>query len=258
MDINLAKQINLRKKIVFDLKKKIGLENQKAQVVLCLDNSGSMDHLFRNGKVQTLIERLIPLGLTFDDNGEVDFYLFSTNYNKIGETLTTSNLQGYINNKIYGKYNMGGTNYAPVIKAITEEMCAHNHSIVENVLEKAIGFMSGLFGKKKTEVSVKTNNPQEPIYVIFVTDGDNSDHEETKKEVIKASHYGIFFQFVGIGSSSFNFLNELDTMEGRFIDNANFFSCNNIESETDDSLYAKLLGEFPSWITLARNKGLIK
>lgn len=37
-------------------------------------------------------------------------------------------------------------------------------------------------------------------------------------------------------------------MEGRYIDNANFFSINDINTMSDDEIYAKLLEEFPTWL----------
>lgn len=67
--------LNLRKQIVLDLKKERGLENQKASVVFVLDKSGSMDWLYKNGFVQRLTERILPVGLGFDDDGEVELYV---------------------------------------------------------------------------------------------------------------------------------------------------------------------------------------
>ncbi len=43
-------------------------------------------------------------------------------------------------------------------------------------------------------------------------------------------------------------------MEGRYVDNANFFHTENIDKISDDQLYDKLLNEFPEWIKEAREK----
>lgn len=46
-------------------------------------------------------------------------------------------------------------------------------------------------------------------------------------------------------------------MEGRFVDNANFFHIKEIEKTTDEELYNQLLNEFPGWITEAKTKGIL-
>ena len=74
--------------------------------------------------------------------------------------------------------------------------------------------------------------------------------------MIEASRYPIFWQFVGIGNSRFSYLEELDEMQGRFIDNANFFSVNDLDIISDDELYKRLLSEYPDWITKAKQVGL--
>lgn len=76
--INLSKEesikkISLRKDKVISLAKERDLSGVKSRVALALDFSGSMSSLFEDGTVQSIIERLIPLALNFDDNGELDF-----------------------------------------------------------------------------------------------------------------------------------------------------------------------------------------
>lgn len=77
---NLEKHVVSLSKTVVNLSKKSGvdLESTSAKVVVVLDYSGSMNGLYKNGTVQRTINRLVPLGLTFDDNGTIDVYLFST------------------------------------------------------------------------------------------------------------------------------------------------------------------------------------
>lgn len=225
------------------------MEGQLAKVVLCLDFSGSMGHLYSNGQVQELVERILPLGLAFDDNGKVDFYLFSDGVKKVPQNITLSNVAGYINAKILGKYQMGGTNYAPAIKRVVEDS-------VPTKTEGG-GFMGKLFGGSGKKVP--TGEKQDyPTYVIFITDGDSFDHKESEEAIKLASKGPVFFQFIGIGREKFPFLSKLDTMSGRFIDNANFFSISDLSAKSDDDLYKLLLTEFPSYVKEARTKGLIK
>ncbi len=77
--------IDLRKHIV-DLSKKAafaankhGIEGQRAQVVLVLDISASMNVLYQSGVIQRAIERILGLAVAFDDDGQIDLLLFGTN-----------------------------------------------------------------------------------------------------------------------------------------------------------------------------------
>ena len=235
----IQSKIDLRKKIVTDIAIKKNISNLKAQVVLVLDYSGSMDLLYKNGFVQRLIERLVPLAMQFDDNGEMELYMFENDIQKHKNNVTVKNVDNIIKREITGNYKFGGTEYAPAINKMVEDYCT--------VKETKRSFFS--FGKKETPVLSK-----DPVYVIFITDGDNSDHKASEDAIKKASKNSIFFQFVGIGNASFKFLKSLDEMSDRYIDNANFFQANDLEKMTDDELYNAMLNEFPSWIELAKQK----
>lgn len=236
----MDKQIlDLRKQIVLNLSKSLGLENQKAQVILCMDRSGSMDDMYRDGTVQSVLERIVPVAMQFDDDQSFELLLFDNHCRSHGTNVTVANCADFVKREL-GNYDFGGTEYAPPIKAIVEKYCT----------KKSGGFLG--FGSKQEAVKLSV-----PVYVIFITDGDNSDKDAARAAIKMAASHGIFFQFVGIGRTNFKFLEELDTMPGRFIDNANFFKLNNVNKTSDDELYKLLLAEFPSWITLAKQKGAL-
>jgi len=252
--------LDLRKEIVLNLKKNAGIEHQKAQVVLALDFSGSMDSLYKNGAVQQLLERILPLGLAFDDNNEIDLYLFHDGVIKMPKTVTRHNLQGFVKDTILGKYAMGGTRFAPVLSKIVRDFGGNPDNIGPSKTVKKESIFSSLFGKKKEEViteSVVAKKFDLPVYVIFITDGENGDHMESELVIKAASKYGIFFQFIGIGTQTFTFLRHLDTMTGRLVDNANFFTVKDLSSKTDQELYDLLLKEFPHWTGEVKALGLI-
>lgn len=237
MSIDLQK-IELRKNSVIDLKKNSGLgADSKAQVYLALDYSGSMSELYRNGTVQDVVERVLPFGLAFDDNGEVDFHLFENGQRKLPENITLQNVDNYIPNKVLGKYPMGGTNYAPVLEAIYNE--------VANVSK------GGFFSKTSVQ------KMKQPVYIIFITDGNNFDKFQTEAIIRKMSETGIFVQFIGIGRERFEFLDKLDDLSGRKIDNVNFFKVDNIRTISDQDLYNGLMAEYPGWVKLAKEHQLI-
>jgi hypothetical protein len=214
--------VQLKRKVTLAVKR-VGLEGQQARVALALDISVSMRRMFEAGTVQRVCERLLALGVKFDDNGAVDIFLFGNKDYDVGE-LSEENFYGFVEQEITSQYRLEGkTNYAGVINRIVEKY---------------------------------TTEPGDPAYVLFITDGDNHDKAEAEEAIVKASKFPIFWQFVGIGGSTFEFLDKLDTMSGRFIDNANFFALNDINRVSDEDLYQRMLVEFPSWLKEAKQKGI--
>lgn len=253
-------QIDLRKTMVINLTKELGIGDQRANVMLALDISGSQEDRLKSGLIQTTLERLIPIALKFDDNNAIDVFPFHTEGFQHDVALTMDTLSGYVKKEILRKYTFGGTSYQPVISKIRRAV--KNGGFADAQPKSSGGFFSKLFGgggKQQTETPVASGiNIRLPTYVIFLTDGDSFDHPQTKAEIIAASKEPIFWQFVGINDGQqFTFLETLDTMPGRFIDNANFFQINDLNQISDEQLYRNLLGEFPQWLKEARAKNLI-
>ncbi|MCC5625336.1 VWA domain-containing protein [Nostoc sp. CHAB 5715] len=96
-----------------------------------------------------------------------------------------------------------------------------------------------------------------PTLIVFLSDGGVTDEQEIKKSVIDAAKYPIFWQFVGLAGSNYGILEKLDIMDGRIIDNADFFHVDDLRKITDEQLYERLLNEFPSWMKQARSKGIL-
>ncbi|MDO3408516.1 VWA domain-containing protein [Saccharibacillus sp. CPCC 101409] len=251
MSIDLRKKaeenlISLSKTATISLSKK-GLGNQKARVALALDISGSMTGLFSNGIVQAVCERTLGLGMNFDDNGAADVFLFGMQDYSVGE-IQKENFYEFVSREIRSKYRLeNGTHYAGVMRRIAEHYYPGSLSVKK-----------GLFGLGRDKVSVSAAEPDEPVYVIFVTDGNCFDGDKTAELVRQTSKLGIFWQFVGVGRETFQFLKQLDDLDGRLIDNANFFQVNDLKKISDEELYDRLLGEFPDWLKLAKEHSLIK
>lgn len=226
-EISLKKKtLNLRKEKFEVCLSKKNFENIVAKVAIVLDKSGSMSWLYNNGTVQEVVERVLPIGIKFDDNATLDVWTFNEYAERMDE-VTENDFYNYVNKKILTKTDIrGGTCYAPVIKDIVEKYTKEEPSKI-------------------------------PAYIIFITDGDNFDNDSTTRAIVEASKCNIFFQFIGIGEEDFKYLKKLDEMEGRFLDNANFFEANNISRFKDEELYDKLMSEFPSWYHLAKEKGLV-
>jgi hypothetical protein len=254
--------INLVKKAGVSWEKK-GLSEHRARVALCLDISGSMYRLYQEGKVQALCERVLGMAVQFDDDGACDVFTFGTGSYDEGP-LDLNNYQGWIQDLLGRRKLEGGTNYNLAMQAVRRH------------------YFPDVAGGERTSPLME----KLPVYVIFVTDGQTTDQAGTKKQVIWSSYEPLFWQFMAIGQSSrnvtaqgappakkkrgglgarlasmmtgdFQFLEELDDMPGRFVDNADFFSVADPAALSDEQLYDLMMNEYPGWLQLARSQGLL-
>lgn len=230
--VSLEKHVVSLSKCVVDLSKKSGVDmsDMRAKVVVVIDYSGSMSTLYRNGTVQNTLKRLVPLGLTFDDNGSIDVYLFQSDYRKMDD-LTLKNYENYIKTVVNRSgYRMGGTSYAPVLRAIIEGEQSH-------------GFFG--FGASK-------NNPivddVTPTFILFITDGENADKPATDDIIRRSSAKNVFIQFIGIGNERFTYLQQLDDLTGRVRDNTGFSKMQDLNKADDKELYTNVLEQFSQWL----------
>lgn len=237
-------RINLAK----DRLSSVGLAEQKAKVVIAIDISFSMQKLFMKGIVQKTFDRILPLTMHLDNTEAIDVWLFNHETYNHSEPFTLDNRNDFIRREIIMKYDFGGTKYSPVIQQIS-----------------------------KKYVDSGKNSP--PVLVLFFTDGDSSDRKDTEDDLKIASIRGIFWKFIGINSNTsffeklsiffcklfrinrrpvgFGFLQKLDRMSGRKVDNANFIHIDDLKNIKDDELYRRLLEEFPYWLNQAKEMKIV-
>lgn len=218
--------INLMKKtagIVLEKKKLTGVV---ARVGLVLDISGSMRSLYKDGTVQKVVERILAVASQFDDDGMLDVWVYDNEFTRL-PSVTERDFENYVNREILSNdsiHKFGRNDEPPVMF---------------DVMTKYL----------------KEEPSSDPAFIVFINDGGCK--STIKKPVVSSSDKPLFWQFVGIGDSNFKVLENLDTMEGRFIDNANFFHVQNIDAMTDEELYDRLLNEFPDWIREAKDKRVL-
>lgn len=219
MVINMSKSQENLNKVLIDMSKtsKIDMSKHTARVALAMDYSDSMDWLYDNGSVQDTITRLLPIALKFDDNGELECWLFSNGKERL-KAVTADNYSNYVKKVMKkARMSMGGTNYTPVLTEMV-----HYYKDIE---------------------------PSEiPAFIIFITDGENWDKAETNNIIRELSEYNIFVQFVGIGKEKFEYLRSLDDMPGRKHDNTGFVAVRDMNKMNDQELYTELLRQYKDWL----------
>lgn len=219
--------ISLRKEKVSIILEKKKLSNEKARVGLVLDISGSMRNLYKSGEVQKIVERVLAVASQFDDDGALDVWVYDNEFSRL-PAATEKNFDGYVDQYILNNESVHkfGRNDEP--------------RVMEDVIQKYI----------------REDSSEDPVFLVFINDGGCK--AGIKKPIVQSSDKPIFWQFIGVGDSNFDVLKKLDVMEGRFIDNANFFHILDIEKQSDDDLYKQLLNEFPMWLKEAREKRVLR
>jgi stress response protein SCP2 len=219
---------------------KRGLGEHTARVALVLDISGSMAGLYRAGAVQRLAERVLALGLRFDDDGVVDVFLFGKDVHRPEPGLRLEGHQQYIAD-LTRQYPLEyDTRYGTAMAAVRK----------------------AYFGDSRERVEPQP--AQVPVYVMFLTDGAPSDKSVATRQIRSASYEPVFWQFMGIGPErQFSYLQRLDDLDGRYTDNADFFAVDQDDLMgrrpiSDDALFDRLMTEYPGWLQRARAQGLLR
>lgn len=199
------------------------LTNQRAAVYLVLDHSGSMSHFYGDGSVQHLAEQALGLSANLDDDGTVPVVYFGSHANDPIEA-DLANYQGLIDTT-HPRVSWGSTNYAAAMRAVIADYLAGPGTV--------------------------------PAFVIFQTDGTPDSRAEAEALLREASKLPIFWAFVGFGDN-IAFLEKLDDLRGRAVDNASFFHARNPKAVTNSELYDGLTTEFAGWLAAARAKGIVR
>lgn len=245
-----ASIIDLTKKSLVTLEKK-GLLDIQAKVALVLDASGSMNWQYKNGDVQKIVNRLMPLAINFDDDGSFECWAFGNLTTQLDD-VTLNNVNDFVNTTKHGWQNwaVGArfNNEIPAIEAVRDYYCPNAGSS-----------SGGFFGKIQQSLQIPTKSPQSqlPVYVLFISDGGVGSSRQMQKILTDCANLPIFWQFVGVGGSNYGVLEKLDGMKGRVVDNCNFFALDNINSVSDERLYELLLEEFPEWLKTIKQQGMI-
>lgn len=220
LDTVPAGLVSLAKTAAVSLEKK-GLTGQRAAVYLVLDHSGSMIPFYQDGSMQRLAEQALGLSVNLDDDGQVPLIYFGSHVNQLSDARL-DNYQGVIS-RTHNAVSWGSTNYAAAI----DYVCDLHHG-----------------------------NPN-PGLVIFQTDGEPDSRPDAEAALRNASKQPLHFAFVGFGNHV-RFLQKLDDLRGRAVDNASFFHARNPHRVTDEQLYDGITSEYGDWLNAARSAGLLR
>lgn len=214
--------VSLVKTAAVSLEKQ-GLTGQRAAVYLVLDHSGSMMSFYRDGSVQRLAEQALGLSANLDDDGTVPVVYFGSHAEE-PFSVRLDNYAGVVD-KTQRRVGWGSTNYVAAMNQVIDDY--------------------------------RRGGATGPALVVFQTDGAPDDQRAAERALRDASGLPIFWAFVGFGGRV-EFLEKLDELGGRAVDNASFFHARDPRSVSDADLYDGLTREYASWLTAARAAGIVR
>ena len=232
MSVTEREKLDLRKREITKLLLTKGAPTAQARVVLVLDKTGSMRRAYSTGVVSRVVERMVPVAATLDDDGALECYLYARRFAKLPDVYADT-VTEWSRQYLHLSGHHGGIDY--------DDLGAANDE--PPILREII---TGL-----------RRGAAMPTLVLFFTDGGFGQRREITELITKAAGLPAFFQFVGVGRANYGLLERLDDLAGREVDNVGFFALDDVDAVSDAELYARLLGEFPDWLRAARSAGIV-
>ncbi|WP_007518211.1 MULTISPECIES: VWA domain-containing protein [Pseudofrankia] len=251
--IDMRKRLDLRKKTVQTILAKQGIAGRQARVALALDASGSMRGLYKAGTVARVVERVAAVAATMDDDGTLDVWSYATEPLAL-PPLRVDYLADWI--PLYVRMRKATTGQGGADATLAREQAA-----------RAAGWpipnWDGIGGQNEEQKVMalivehfrRLPSPP-PALVLVLTDGGLYRDRLIADLLRRAADLPIFWQFIGVGKARYGILEKLDTLSGRLVDNAGFFAVDDLDAIDDETLYRRMLGEFPAWLSSARAAGV--
>ena len=207
---------------------KHGLSGQRAAVYLVVDRSYSMHPYYRDDSVQHLADQSLGLSVNVDDDGIVPLVFFDTRAYPV-VSVRLGDHKGVVADQHHlfgGDGTMGGTNYGPAMQVVVDHYAG--------------------------------SGTTDPALVIFQTDGAPQDAAVAAQLLTRYAKRPLFWAFVGFGPRPVPFLQRLDTLPDRLVDNASYFHAGACpKAIADADLYDGITGEFAAWLPAARAAGVL-
>ena len=222
---------------ISELKAKINsrLQRENQQVVIVLDNSACMDkagHFFKNKWIDLVFRQAAALGFALDDDGHIPVFTTQNNKaKKIQNLLTNKNADEFIE-KYVGRKTKGVVQYAPVLKKIFDD---YKKTITKN---------------------------HDPVLVLFITAGGDTDKNATMKLFAEVEHLPIFVQFLEIYGNTPHknnkILKEITKDPGEKIDNSDLSSLPLFRLTDAGQIVEEVLNEYPEYLDKATKLKILK
>ena len=198
---------------------------------LSYNNSNNYEHSKYQSNVGRLINHVYAVASNLDDNGEFELFMFSCKAVQL-ESVTHDTLpkQSELTKEVFNDIS-SGTDYATGLNKVYKHyflkkeeqdvakvslnMKIDSDSIFSTFLSSVISLYAFTLGllklifnskdvKKEKKIIEVEEDSNDPVYLIFFTDGENSDSTDTLYILDKLKDLNIFIQFITVGNHKIN------------------------------------------------------
>lgn len=196
---------------------KAGMAGAVSQVVLLLDNSGSMYSDYARGHTQELVERALAFGLTVDLDGKTPILAFANDLKK--SEVTEDNYRDHVLSAFGAP--IGSTNLAAAL----------------------------------TELTKMASTTKEPIFAILVTDG-NPDQQASCTALFKElARYPVFIKALIVRTAPY--IEQMGRMEYTLVKNIDVQKVDNLADVYPDQFYEIITAGWCQWVASAKSTGVL-
>ena len=246
LPVDMRKTLSMRKEAVARVMLSKGIADVRARVIVVLDASGSMAKLYPQ-TMQNSVERIVAVAAQLDDDGEMEAWRFASKSAQL-PTLELAQLPQWLTHCVVLD-PLFGRKKKRQAAAVGSDLPPLERVGIQNEEQKVIGDVRAF---------VRAHPTPDPTLVLFFSDGGVYRNTEIEKELMDGQREPIFWQFIGLGSKNgYGVLERFDTLPGRDIDNVGFFAIDDIDEVGDGTLYERILSEFPQWMRVAREAGIV-
>ncbi|WP_431963996.1 VWA domain-containing protein [Actinacidiphila sp. bgisy160] len=245
---DMRERLSLRKEQVAVSLRKHGAAGVVARVILVLDASGSMSGLYARGVVADVVERMAAVAAQLDDDGDMQAWTFASHSARLPD-LRIAELPLWLRLHVrVGELSLFGRPKKPR-HGLQPGQVDMRFVGIQNEEQKVIA---------EVRAFVRAYPTAAPTLVLFFSDGGVYRNAQIEQQLREAVEEPVFWQFVGLGRADYGVLERFDTLPGRRVDNVGFFAVDDIATVPDAELYDRILSEFPSWMTAARQAGILR
>ncbi|MBC8741820.1 VWA domain-containing protein [Paraburkholderia sp. UCT31] len=242
MAVNFEKRVE---KVRVVLKKRNILTPTTVRAGAALDASGSAKWMYEKHIMEECHQRLMALAGPFDDNGELDGWVFSEKHKQL-ETAKVADYGNWVHQEIWSKqeeWMWDGTLYAPAMEDIAEFYFPE--SMAEASVKASGSFLSRLFGAKAKPQAAAPVRDMTPAWNMFITDGQNSDRARAEAALQASQKYPLYWTLIGVGNPrEFGFLQQMADK----LPNVGFLNLSSLDIE-EEALYEQVITEeFCTWV----------
>jgi hypothetical protein len=201
-----------------------GLSDLTARVGLVLDLAGSMFPRYRDGLVQEIVNKVMPLAVQLSGDGRMDLWYYGATPRR-RDPVTLAGYKQAVPSDWQGLMHCVGPGH-------------DEPAVMREVMEE--------YGAAKS-----------PALVIFTTDGAIERSDEIQALLGQATELPIFWRFLGLDRrADYGILGRLAAWPGGLPPHADLLVPDDFRALDGAAAYERLLGGFPQWLAAARERGL--